>query len=134
MKKRAVLIEVFPQEGHPYFWFPHRVPQCPQKACRRAGRCVRPRMVEGRGPPRWPSCPLVTDREWAVWGREIYLAMQKILARGPRAKEAGEAEADPGPANRPAAGAEPSEELVTYLPDGMAFDPDDPFCCNKVTF
>jgi hypothetical protein len=84
-KPQPPIVEEWPgndawDKGHrPYVWVPARVPRCLSHACRRTGRCVRPRLIEGRPPPRWPSCPLVTDEEWALWGKEVYLAIERRL-------------------------------------------------------
>ncbi|HEX2257133.1 MAG TPA: hypothetical protein VHG92_10635 [Afifellaceae bacterium] len=70
-KRPKPIVEAFSQEDLPYFWVPARVPRCPHAACRRAGKCVRPRLIVGRPRPDWPSCPLVSDREWAAWGINV---------------------------------------------------------------
>jgi hypothetical protein len=75
MRWRGEFTEERPKPGFPYIWSPARLARCPRTACRRAARCVRPEMVEGRGPPNWPSCPLVTDEEWSVWGTALLRIM-----------------------------------------------------------
>jgi hypothetical protein len=73
-------VEEFPKDAPPYFWIPARVLDCRHAACRRARRCVRPRLVERRPPPRIPSCPLVTHGEWAVWVGMVYPRIRHLLS------------------------------------------------------
>jgi hypothetical protein len=83
MKKKGTMmhrVEEFPEGGPPYFWIPARVPDCPHAACRRARRCVRPRIVARRPPPRVPSCPLVTHGEWAIWVKMVYPRIRHLLS------------------------------------------------------
>jgi hypothetical protein len=80
MKKRQRLyVEEWPEDGLPSVWRPDRVQHCRHAACRRARRCVRPRTMAGRLPPRIPSCPLVTDKEWVAWGLTIYPIIEDLL-------------------------------------------------------
>ena len=73
-------VEEFPEGGLPWFWIPARVLDCPHAACRRARRCVTPQMVERRPAPHFPSCPLVTHREWAAWGWIVYDRIRRLLS------------------------------------------------------
>lgn len=66
-----LVVQEFRKGRWPHLWVPERVPDCPQRACRRARKCLRPEMVEGRPFPNWPSCPLVTNDEWAVWSAGV---------------------------------------------------------------
>lgn len=72
--------------GYPHLWVPQRVPECPQRACRRARKCVRPEMVAGRPEPNWPSCPLISNEVWAVWSQGVLRLGLTLLKEEAQAK------------------------------------------------
>jgi hypothetical protein len=93
-KTQPLLVQELPKGGNPYFWLPERVPHCPKAACRRAGRCVRPRIIEGRWPYGWSSCPLLTDDEWVPWAKVTFALLKKRLWELDEAKLAAQREAE----------------------------------------
>lgn len=88
------IVQEIPEGCNPVVWVRERVPRCASAACRRARRCVRPRVIEGRWPYGWRSCPLLTNEEWEPWAKDTMELMRQRLWALEEAKLAAEREAE----------------------------------------
>lgn len=71
-----------PQGGDLFFWMLDRVPECPNRACRRARKCVGAEIMPRGRLLGLPSCRMVRDWEWDFWTEALLLLMARRSNRG----------------------------------------------------